>query len=534
MNNKWSLNCVPITLIRDGEKKMGSLIKVLIVDDEMLIRQGILHYVNWEKEGFDIVGEASNGVEALALIENKKPDIIITDIVMPVMDGTEFIKKLKKEQPQIDVIVLSSFNNFDYVRSTFQNGVADYILKPKLDGTILLETLKRVVTNRSLTKQLENDYETIDHQKSISDLFKKILAGYASTSELDLLKKTLPNEMCCLVELNLTDLDDQTTIKPLEQIEFIVQTLEESVCHLLERTERTSTFIINLSIEAYEMLIETITDRNHLTSKFTWLITEQFNRVDQLPTIYQEQLVTMRKYLFYLTDHRVLRYDQLPDKFMSEVVFDLNYFIELFKFKKVDESVYYLNKHIDYLAHDYTGDSAAFKSFLGNVIFNVMVVMDLLKYDTNEFEKDKYDYFNQINNAYSVSEARTALDQFMLEIKAIINKADSKMQTTNMTLLLAYIDEHYSESISLTELAKHFHFNPSYLSAYFSTHHNLGFSEYLTQVRIRKAKELLENSRISISDISGMVGYTDHSYFCKVFKKKINKSPGSYRRDMLK
>lgn len=500
----------------------------------MLIRQGILHYVDWEKEGFDIVGEASNGIEALALIENTKPDIIITDIVMPVMDGTEFIKKLKKEQPQIDVIVLSSFNNFDYVRSTFQNGVADYILKPKLDGTILLQTLKRVVANRSLTKQLETDDETVNHQKSISDLFKKILAGYASTSELDLLKKTLPNEMCCLVELNLTDLGDQTTIKPLEQIEFIVQTLEDSVCHLLERTKRTSTFIINLSIEAYEMLIETITDRNHLTSKFTWLITEQFNRADQLPTIYQEQLVTMRKYLFYLTDHRVLRYDQLPYKFMSEVAFDLNYFIELFKFKKVDESVYYLNKHIDYLAHDYTGDSGAFKSFLGNVIFNVMVVMDLLKYDTNEFEKDKYDYFNQINNAYTATEARTALDQFMFEIKAIINNADSKMQTTNMTLLLAYIDEHYSESISLTGLAKHFHFNPSYLSAYFSTHHNLGFSEYLTQVRIRKAKELLENSQISISDISGMVGYTDHSYFCKVFKKKINKSPGSYRRDMLK
>ncbi|WP_117160918.1 response regulator transcription factor [Paraliobacillus sp. X-1268] len=513
---------------------MGSLIKVLIVDDELLIRQGILHYVNWEKEGFEIVGEVSNGVEALALIETQKPAIIITDIVMPVMDGTEFIKKVKKEQPHIDVIVLSSFNNFDYVRSTFQNGVADYILKPKLDGKILLDTLKRVVTNRSLSNNIETADETIDNQKSISDLFKKLLAGYASTSELELLKTSLPNEMCCLVELNVTSQDEQTAIKPLEQIEFMVQALEKSVCHLLESTERASTFIINLSFDAYEMLIATITDRNHLTSNFTWLITEQFNQVDQLPAIYQGQLVAMRKYLFYLTDERVLRYNNLPDNVIPEVPFDLNYFLELFKYKKVDESIYYLNKHIDYLTNDYTSDRSAFKSFLGNVIFNVMVVMDQLKYDTNEFKKDKYEYFNQINNAYTAEQARKALAQFMLEIKAIIYQADSKIQTTNMTVLLAYIDEHYSESISLTGLAKHFHFNPSYLSAYFSMHHNLGFSEYLTGVRIGKAKELLENSQISISDISGMVGYADHSYFCKVFKKRVNKSPGSYRKDRLK
>jgi len=115
--------------------------RLLIVDDEILIRQGIKHYINWEQEGFDIVGEAAHGKEALELIEVVKPDIILTDIVMPIMDGEELTRILKEKYPQIGVIVLSSFGDFDYVRSTFQNGVLDYILKPKLNSDSLLTAL---------------------------------------------------------------------------------------------------------------------------------------------------------------------------------------------------------------------------------------------------------------------------------------------------------------------------------------------------------------------------------------------------------
>ncbi|MFK4997272.1 response regulator [Bacillus sp. N9] len=117
--------------------------KVLIVDDEQLIRQGIKHYVNWEQEGFQIVGEAANGKEALEIIKQTDPHIVITDIVMPVIDGEELTRIIKKDYPHIQVIILSSYSDFDYVRSTFQSGVSDYILKPKLNGPELLTALKR-------------------------------------------------------------------------------------------------------------------------------------------------------------------------------------------------------------------------------------------------------------------------------------------------------------------------------------------------------------------------------------------------------
>ena len=112
--------------------------RVLIVDDELLVRQGIKHLLNWEHEGFQIVGEASNGKEALELIERMEPHIVITDIVMPVMGGEELTRAVKARFPEIEVIILSSFGEFDYVRSTFQSGVVDYILKPKLEAVQLL------------------------------------------------------------------------------------------------------------------------------------------------------------------------------------------------------------------------------------------------------------------------------------------------------------------------------------------------------------------------------------------------------------
>jgi len=113
---------------------MNRQCSILIVDDELLIRQGLINYLDWESEGFNIVGGAANGKEALEMIEKYKPHIVITDVVMPVMDGIELVKKVKEKYPAIEMIDLSSFEDYEYVRSTFQSGVADYILKPKLNG----------------------------------------------------------------------------------------------------------------------------------------------------------------------------------------------------------------------------------------------------------------------------------------------------------------------------------------------------------------------------------------------------------------
>ena len=117
--------------------------KLLIVEDEMLLRQGIVHMLNWTEHDFLIVGQVSNGKEALECIDTLKPDIIITDIIMPVMDGVEFTRRVKNAYPEIQIVVLSSYDDFSYVRETLRLGACDYVLKREINESMILEVLKR-------------------------------------------------------------------------------------------------------------------------------------------------------------------------------------------------------------------------------------------------------------------------------------------------------------------------------------------------------------------------------------------------------
>lgn len=117
--------------------------KVIIVDDEKLLRQGFIHMTDWAKIGIEIVGDVANGIEALNLIEQARPDIVVTDVRMPGMDGIELTRIIKDKYPGVEVIVLSSFNEFEYVKESLQLGALDYILKPKMQYTDLLAALEK-------------------------------------------------------------------------------------------------------------------------------------------------------------------------------------------------------------------------------------------------------------------------------------------------------------------------------------------------------------------------------------------------------
>src|SRR5699024_6703215 len=165
---------------------MEDYCKVLIIDDEFIMRQGMKHMLEWEKEGFQIVGEATNGQEGLDLIEKLEPDIVLADIVMPVLDGIEFSQILKQKYPEIQLIILSSYDKFEYVKSTLLNGASDYILKPTLNPEILLKTLQKVARN--------SPGLTLRKEKELSPrvMLERFLMGYRDRLDEVLFVNTFP------------------------------------------------------------------------------------------------------------------------------------------------------------------------------------------------------------------------------------------------------------------------------------------------------------------------------------------------------
>lgn len=503
---------------------MGEACKVLIVDDEMLIRQGIINYIDWEKEGFQIVGEASNGKEAMQMIAEFSPHIVITDIVMPIMDGIDLVKEVKNAFSDIEIIVLSSFENFDYVRSTFQNGVADYILKPKLNGAELLRILNKIM---SRIPNLQHAASMVEPKHSTEEILEHMISGYDSAVGKEALSTVFTKDVFALVGVHGKNLDSSRLKAVFER-----SIPDGSTVFSVASGNVNCLFLLNFNAHLLDGINRTIATHAAERRDAAWMVCEPFDALDELKKVHDEGLLKMKKYLFYLPEKTLFTYDGLPEEDVKQAAFDLNHFIEMFKDRMFNAAFAYLENHVVHLAGRYCSDSFEFKSFLGNIVFNIIVLLDSMKYEIQDLEQKKYSYFANINEAENVTEALDLFNGFLVEVRKIMRLHDnSDGPANNLEKFLVYIEQHYTQPLRLSEIANHFHFNASYLSSYFNMHHKEGFSEYLNRVRIKKSMELLENSTVTISNISGMVGYSEHSYFCKVFRRITGMSPGNYRKE---
>jgi len=497
---------------------VGERGRVLVVDDETLIREGIKHYLNWEQEGFEIVGEASNGQEALQLIETTQPHIIITDIVMPVMDGEELTRIVKERYPQIEIIILSSFGEFDYVRSTFQCGVVDYILKPKLDAQGLLKTLKTAAARIPSLDLVDKNTEVT---LSIGQIIQKLVAGYP-VEYAEKYKEAFHYRKFCLLGCSLKNGDTELPVDVINKIKS-----EFTKDHYAFHYDQN---MILVNGDDFSRFIQFVNRLAHSSGEYGFVLSETFTDFFQVGSIYKDSLVKLLNFRFYLSEIPLLMEGNLPKLEPIQVNFNLDWFASEFKRKNFEGAFCYLQEHALALSKCYTLNVYEYKAFFGNVIFNITVLLGNMGYKVKELEQSKYDYFKLIDEAKKAKDVLDLLNQFITLAKQCIYTSPNQINDHNLRRLLEYIDIHYAEPLNLTDVAKHFHFNPSYLSSYFSTHKGEGFIEYLNRVRIEEASKLLVQGGATISEISGMVGYSDHSYFCKVFKKIKGVSPSQYRR----
>lgn len=533
---------------------MNEMYKVLVVDDEMLVRQGIKHILNWEQYGFQIVGEASNGKEALGLIESLHPHIVLTDIVMPVMDGEELTRMIKQRWPEIEVIILSSFSEFDYVRSTFQSGVSDYILKPHLETGKLLETLTTTV-----------DKILLEHNVTISEsmeapivpLLERLLSGYDAGIDVDTVQTSFPHPCFYLLgapseqsflsgtgkEKEGQDYSREDGLEP-ERKPIILAALkalypgmivtELKGCRI-PGDPQLSLYLLNMN-EQDKAALPYRLKKLHAPSvsqngSVRWVLSRHFSHCSELGDVYRNSLLQLLQYRFFLPRDVALMPEELPPSKPEVKDFQLYIFTEYIRRFQFAEAFQQLRDFIAEQRLFYKGDVFEFKSFIGNIVFNVIHSLGNMNNAMRMLEETKYTYFKMIDEAQHIDDIISLLDSFHLQVEQSVYAAkEQHASNPSMKLLLDYINEHYSEPITLTEMSMHFHFNPSYLSSFFATHHHEGFKEHLNRVRIDKAAELLRKGEIPISEIGSMVGYGDHSYFCKVFKKSTGISPSQYRR----
>ncbi|WP_406768167.1 response regulator transcription factor [Candidatus Clostridium stratigraminis] len=512
---------------------LDNLCKILVVDDEYLLRQGIKHLVEWNKEGFEIVGEASNGKEALSLIETLKPHIVITDIVMPVMDGLELVRYIKENYPEIQIVILSGYSDFNYVKGTFKLGISDNILKPKLNPEEVLTLLKNIALS---IPNLVINADKIE--LNVSNELSKFASGFAT--DLSLITEVFPYDSFIFIGMDTKRIYDKASKNP-SNIKLLLSKksktfFDKFVFYELDIDKDIFILLINFEKKSQGELLKAVNEMLLNMSvaypDIYFTLSDIFISLNKIKEVYNNNFRSLLGCKFFLKDKKLISKEELPKNAYKEK-FDFKHYSEMLYELNISSAFNYLKQYISNALTYCSINEFELKTLFQSALYNIISILDELHFDVVDINHSKIEYFQKIDAAKYGSELLNILESIEQVIAKIINNKEFSVNDEIINKITQYISNHYNEQLSLKEIADKFHFNYYYLSSYFSSHLAEGFSEYLNKIRVEKAIELLKNEDIPVSEVSYLVGYSDHSYFCKVFKKLKKATPSKFRKNIM-
>lgn len=536
------------------------MLKVFLVEDEVVVREGIKNHIDWLQEGFVFVGEASDGELAYPMIQKTKPDIVITDIKMPFMDGLSLSRLIKAEFPAVKILILSGYDEFEYAKEAISIGIADYLVKP-VTGDMLLKAVKRVAKTIQEEKiqieymetfrreMLENEH--LERQRFFNDLIS------SKSQTLELLEKgkrlNIDLSACIyniiLFKVTLTDEDEQEYSEDLidvgEKVEALAAGKQEII--MFDRPTEGWAFLIKETAERsiaeiqeyYLKEIEKIITA-HPSVKYFGAVGMQVNRLRNLPMSFHEACRAFA-YRYILSGNQVMSYDALQDNKLTQET-DINF--NPLVIRKLDRKV--LEGFLK------SGSRSEINQFLEEYFYNVgeknlesmlirqYIVMDMyfscvsfvesLGHNLGKITELSGDFQKAAANFSTLDNTKQYFRSLIEEVIGIRDLVSMKKYSSLIENAQKYIKDNYqNEEISLNAVAASVNLSPSHFSTIFSQEAGQTFIEYLTGVRMDKAKELLRCSGMKSSEIAYAIGYKDPHYFSYIFKKMQNCTPKEFR-----
>lgn len=533
--------------------------KVFLVEDEYIVREGIKNNIDWEKNGYDFCGEASDGELAFPMISEKRPDIVITDIRMPFMDGIELSRMIKEEYPEIKIIILSGHEEFEYAKAAIQIGVEEYLLKP-INGDELLQVVNRVAQkikeeneSRETLQEGEGDENfeyakrqllssLIDDNASLSDAMeqgKKIhLNLMAQCYNIMMLKLQRKNkeqgfsqrilELYKTMEDTLKEQDGQSIMfdrAPEGKVILFMGSGEEEIRRnmdvfagqfreILPEYEDVTYFgSVGVPVMRLRELGESYEAASH---GFSYRFLTEPNQIVDNHTVF-DQTRNEKKFSCSIGSVDIQNLDkQKIESFLKGGEMDeIHFFVE------------------EYMKN--TGDAGK-----NSMIFRQYIVMDMF-FAASHFLTQITDGREQLGEPFESPEQMqkivSDLEATVVYIKELFTKVmqvrDAQTTEHNSDVVenaKKYISENYhDEELTLNTVAHEVNVSPNHLSAMFSQKTGQTFVKYLTDVRMHRAKELLKCTSKRSNEICEEVGYRDPHYFSHMFKKNVGCSPIQYR-----
>ena len=543
------------------------MLKIFLAEDEVVVRETIKRMIPWEELGFELVGEAADGEMALPLLIRQQPDLLITDIKMPFMDGLTLARLAKKEIPGLKVVILSGYDDFNYAKQAIGIGVEDYLLKP-ITKNALIERLSEIRSRYEHEKTQKEYYEKFQREmqayekNSSRDFFEALVGG--SMDMMEVYKRAEKLGLDIVAEaynvlIFTMNCDEDFSGQRDEYSSWEAESLE-----LLENffAGHSSTMLFRSNIFSYGVLLkgqrETIEENTRAcVDEIRKILSRQDGRrewflavgqsVERLSQIQKSYHTASRAFSQrYLYDENILYYDEMEtmehpsgqaetedNAYLQKV--DVNALnpaiLQKFLSNGLQEETENFVKDYFYAIGQEPMESLVFRNYvILNVRFSVISFIKGLGCDTNEMES--------ADTEEVLAESGKNMESAIAYAKKMISQAieirDQNSGNKNRSILktaVDFIDSHYmDEEISLNTVANVANVSSNHFSALFSQNMGQTFIEYLTSLRMNKAKELLRCTGMRSSEIAGEIGYKDAHYFSYLFKKTQGMTPSDYRK----
>lgn len=515
--------------------------KILVVDDEKLLRQGLIHLANWAEHGYIITGEAANGVEALQFIKTNRPDIVITDIVMPVMNGIELIKKLREAGDNLPVIIASSYSEFQYVREALQLGAVDYLLKQEIEPESLLQVIDKAMSLIEQSRVPSN--APLPDDEYLEQFFLSLLTGtvmdkatfFANIAKhgFALQDEDLQLVLLCPVHPS-TGLDSNGNYPTAALKKAILECFQPELTSFIFITnERIITLLLNTSTvnnpKTETACIQAINQlRLSENGNYIAVLSNSYCGIEQTRNIYLKTL-PLAQFRFYDPSQQLFKSSQYDGKIDTPAT-DYKQLVALMEKFDFDGLYTYIRDYIDSnLSTERYFEPYDLKKMLMEVFNYLLFYLGEIGFEVTEVKDNRFQYIKTIENTQSLPELLQSFKNITTMAANIRHKAGIKKYNELVTGVMDYIKQHYCEDISLTTVASYLHVNKNYLCDLFKQQTGENFSDYLIKIRLEKAKEILKTGHPSISSVGEQVGYPNSSYFVQLFKKHLGVTPLEYR-----
>ncbi|MNW42315.1 putative response regulatory protein [compost metagenome] len=547
--------------------------RALIVDDESRVRRAITLLVDWKSHGIDELQEASSGSEAIEMIRQSKPEIIIMDMMMESGNGLELMSWVNEYAGSIKFIVVSGHDDFDFVRNTVRNGGIDYILKP-IDAEAINAAVSKAVAEwkredkersdvQRQTIQL-NEFKPLYGEKMLSSFIDDPISAESTLRKLTM-EGIIPKQAKTVKLLLLqVDTGDTPLLKRFANESELLHFAVINICNDFLRSQgrgiafkywSASSEIVILLWHQYEPVIDLIMQMNEglfhtLQRRMHFGVSSAGDLPRSLPAQYKEALtaVTRRNLLNpgeYAHTSKPSSVGTGPASlntgngyiFFSSVQEDWKIAIMSGSSERIDVVS---QKWVDDLSRSgivtpelleiWKKDIASFRTRLLREMLGDEA--DAAFSQLEELDKESKPPFTT-GYSFSLFAWRDWSNHYMKQLSRIIMERQARENRTMMDII-KYIDYHYQTEISLQDIASHFFVSREYVSRKFKQEFGINFSDYLGQYRINKAKTLMLNPNLKVVQIAEMVGFHDVKYFSKVFKKQEGVSPKMYRSNLEK